>query len=228
MSILKVKWRARFKIVVVDEEDFDKVKDIKWTYFNYGDFVGYNVKTATKKRINTIHELIIGPINNQTHEIIHINKNGLDNRKENLSVVTKFLAQQHKNSFTSEGQKLLESYNKIVANSTDLTQATIKENILDIPQVISPVILKKPKLKTIEIEGIDIPEQIKPYLYYSAVKKDKTDYFYLIDYPLILEKCNRRRFQGTKSKSLNTKEKFDHLINQLQLLDCLFEQKVNL
>lgn len=214
-SIIKVKWRTRFKIVLVDIEDFDKVKDIKWTYYNYGNFVGYNLKTATKKRIKRIEECILGECNGQIHEIIHVNKNGLDNRKENLKIVSHFVAQQHKNQFTREGKVLLESYNEFVNSCEDLTPETKEGNICKIPDINeTPLTIKKPKIKKINIEGIIVPDELKEFLYYN----DKSDYFYIIGHPIIFEKLNRRRLQGSKSKTLSTKEKFEEIQNQLKKL----------
>jgi len=213
MSIIKVPWRARFKLVVVDEEDYDKVNTIKWTYFNYGDFVGYNVKTATKKRINRIEERILGPIDYQKNEIIHLNKNGLDNRKANLMIVTKYQAGIHKNQkhITSTANELIFSYNKIISDA-----GLKQDKLIDYPVCDEQPTIKKPKLKKIEIEGITIPDDLKDYLYYCPVKENRTDYFYIIGHPVILEKLNRRRFQGTKSKALTTQEKFEQIQMQLE------------
>jgi hypothetical protein len=216
-AILKVKWRARFKLVLIDSEDLDKVKDIKWTYYNYGDFIGYNVKKASKKRINTIEEHILGNIKH-THSIIHINHNGLDNRKENLRIVSKFEAEEYKKLFTQDSAKLLESYNDIISESK-LSQVTIEQNTMEIQEVSNtPITIKKPKIKEINIEGIEIPENLKEYLYYAPEKKDRAEYFYLIGHPLVLEKLNKRRLQGTKSKSLTTQEKLNNLIQKINEL----------
>ena len=213
MSIIKVSWRARFKFIVVDEEDYNKVNNIKWTYFNYGGFVGYNVKTATKKRINRIEELILGPIDYQKNEIIHLNKNGLDNRKANLMIVTKYNAGIHKNQthITSIANELQLSYNKIISDA-GLTQ----ENIINYCVCDEQPTIKKPKIKKIDIEGIDIPDDLKEYLYYCPVKEKRTDYFYIVGHPVVLEKLNRRRFQGTKSKALTTQEKFEQIQMQFE------------
>lgn len=210
--IIKVKWRARFKLVLIDYTDFEKVKDKKWTYYNYNDSVGYNVKKASKKRIIKIEEHIIPDVK-QGYTIIHLNKNGLDNRKENLRVVTQFYAQEY--FFTEEAKNLLESYNEII-NSSTIKSEFKEQNIKEIPDVIEGSIsIKKPKIKEINIEGIEIPESLKEYLYYKSATKDRSDYFYIIGHPLVLEKLNKRRLQGTKSKSLSTKEKFEDIVNKI-------------
>lgn len=212
--IIKVKWRARFKLVLIDYNDFEKVKDKKWTYFNYNDSVGYNVKKASKKRIITIEEHILPDVK-QENTIIHLNKNRLDNRKENLRVVTHFYAQEYTKIFTEEAKQLLESYNEIINNSTIKNQFK-EQNIKEIPNVIEKSIsIKKPKIKEINIEGIEIPATLKEFLYYKSATKERSDYFYLIGHPLVLEKLNKRRLQGTKSKSLSTKEKLEQLVSKL-------------
>lgn len=64
-----------------DKEDYTKIKDIKWKL----DKDGYLVKT-TQKTTLIMHRIIM---NAQKGDIVdHINGNKLDNRKENLRIVT--------------------------------------------------------------------------------------------------------------------------------------------
>lgn len=61
------------KYAMVDNEDFDKLKDINWCYNN---------RYAKNNKIGLMHRYIINtPIDSFTD---HINQNGLDNRKSNL------------------------------------------------------------------------------------------------------------------------------------------------
>jgi len=79
------------KIVLIDEEDYDLIKDYKWSVRKHRNTF-YSVANIKKdnKRHTTIqmHRLIIGLYDERI--IDHKNRNGLDNRKENLRVCTNF------------------------------------------------------------------------------------------------------------------------------------------
>jgi len=136
-------------------------------------------------------------------------------------IVTKYNAGIHKNQkhITSTANELVLSYNQIISDA-GLTQDKLNTyNICDEQPSI-----KKPKIKKIEIEGITIPDDLKEYLYYCPDKENRTDYFYIVGHPVILEKLNRRRFQGTKSKALTTQEKFEQI--QLQFEEIIGNTKI--
>lgn len=61
---------------LIDKDDYEKVKDYKWSLSK----IGYSI-TENKKRIY-LHQLILGK--KEGLEIDHINHNKLDNRKQNL------------------------------------------------------------------------------------------------------------------------------------------------
>ena len=71
------------KSTLIDIEDLDKVINYKW-YLSEGPRGEY----AKNNNLGTLHGLIIGDVK-KGNVIIHLNKNGLDNRKSNLQVVTK-------------------------------------------------------------------------------------------------------------------------------------------
>lgn len=76
-----------------DLEDYALIKDIYWNKTNAGYLRGY--KNKTKK---WIHRMVI---NKKENEVIdHINRNRLDNRKENLRICT-----QQENTFNSNLSK---------------------------------------------------------------------------------------------------------------------------
>ena len=71
---------------VIDDEDFDKVKDFCWCHHGDG-YAARGYHENGKLIIEKLHHRILGrPKNNM--EIDHINGNKLDNRKCNLRFVT--------------------------------------------------------------------------------------------------------------------------------------------
>lgn len=78
-------------VAIVDDEDFDRVSQYKWsasvgerTIYVYRSF--YDKDTTSRKNI-LLHRFIV---NNPTGlEVDHVNHNGLDNRKENLRICTR-------------------------------------------------------------------------------------------------------------------------------------------
>lgn len=85
-----VKLRNSDKIVLVDEDDFERVNKYKWFSF-------YKKKNKRKKYIKstskingkqiTLHRFILNVTDPSIH-VDHINGNPLDNRKENLRTCT--------------------------------------------------------------------------------------------------------------------------------------------
>ena len=84
---------------IIDTEDLNKVKDIKWKL----SASGYAINTSRHGTIHMTH-VITGAKNNEY--VDHINHNVLDNRKFNLRIVTK-------------SQNQMNSYNKGVTITSD-------------------------------------------------------------------------------------------------------------
>ena len=82
-AVIKIRNRDNETIAegLIDIEDIDKVKDIKWRLHNNGYIQG----TTNGKRIGYIHRYILEYKGEK--EIDHINRNKLDNRKINLRIV---------------------------------------------------------------------------------------------------------------------------------------------
>lgn len=76
-------------IAIIDEDDYEKVKDITW-YADYCKNVkSFYVKTAKCKlrEKTSLHRFIVNP---PKHMFVdHVNHNTLDNRKSNLRIVTR-------------------------------------------------------------------------------------------------------------------------------------------
>lgn len=78
------------KVALVDDEDYSLVMQYKWhANRNYNTFyAAHNIylRPNVRERRLVMHRLIMNPPGHM--QIDHINHNGLDNRKENLRVVT--------------------------------------------------------------------------------------------------------------------------------------------
>lgn len=75
------------KYALVDDEDFDELNQHKWCC-GKNKYTYYVMRKDSKlKKVIYMHRVIM----NQQHNlhVDHINRNGLDNRKENLRVCTK-------------------------------------------------------------------------------------------------------------------------------------------
>jgi hypothetical protein len=216
--IFKIKWKAKYKLCLIDDEDSSIISNLKWQYYHYNDYVGYHVKTWGKERIKKLVDLIIGEYDKQKYSIIHLNKNGLDCRRKNLLLVTSHEKNCYKDIYTEESIKLLKEYNEIV-KSSDYLSETIQFNLKEIPVNSEELDLEIdiPHVKEIEIDGLKIDESIKPYLFYNA----KLNYFYLIGHPIVLEKLKKRRLQGTKIKNLTPIEKYNLLLKTIEELNYI-------
>jgi len=81
---------------VIDKDDFHLVEDKSW-HFISGNYISTGVIHDSKKKELYLHNLIMGrldhPGKGARESVDHINRNGLDNRKENLRI----LSQSHQN-----------------------------------------------------------------------------------------------------------------------------------
>ena len=67
--------------IIIDTEDYEKVKETKWVL----NHCGY----ARNTNQELMHRKILGCVKGDNKTIDHLNQNKLDNRKENLRVVDK-------------------------------------------------------------------------------------------------------------------------------------------
>jgi hypothetical protein len=79
------------KVVVLDDEDFARFSQFHWCYRpERGGALGYamrHVKVDGRHRTQYLHRAIVGPVE-PGHEVIFLNHDKLDCRRENLRVVT--------------------------------------------------------------------------------------------------------------------------------------------
>lgn len=67
----------------IDKEDFDLIKEYNWVIHQ-----GY-FYTRDLGNLTSMHSLIFGKLSNKSHLIDHINRDKLDNRKNNLRETTR-------------------------------------------------------------------------------------------------------------------------------------------
>lgn len=84
-KILEVKTKGIIYKVILDEDDFYKLSKNKWYMFSSG-YIGRNAIINGKNVTIFIHREIMNPC--KENDIDHINRNKLDNRKENLREVS--------------------------------------------------------------------------------------------------------------------------------------------
>lgn len=86
-------------IAFVDDEDYEKVKNIKWYYDR-----GYAIKSIRNSncKIKYLHRFILNAIDSNIH-VDHINGNKLDDQKTNLRLVNN--QQNHFNSKLAKNNK---------------------------------------------------------------------------------------------------------------------------
>ena len=92
------------KIVLIDDEDYDKIKDYKWyVNLNFKSMCFYVITSNSKKRGSKfiLHRIILNCPKGKY--IDHINHNSLDNRKCNLRICT--ISQNNMNRRKSKTHK---------------------------------------------------------------------------------------------------------------------------
>lgn len=87
----KVSFNNDYVYFLIDEEDYIKIKDISW-HFVAGNYIGHSIFIENIKKELCLHNIIMGrfgfPGKGSKETVDHINRIGLDNRKENLKLST--------------------------------------------------------------------------------------------------------------------------------------------
>ena len=90
-TIMKIQYQFEYVYSLIDKEDFPKIKDYTWHYISSG-YISHTIPVDDTRRELYLHNLVMGrlgfPGKGVKESIDHINRNGLDNRKENLRLLT--------------------------------------------------------------------------------------------------------------------------------------------
>ncbi len=101
---------TRGKVALVDDEDFDLVRDYTWRAYkgNQSWYAATSIKKADGRFTTlSLHFLLMGRNN---LEVDHKNGNGLDNRRNNLRFSTSLQNSRNKPKFNSERRQFTSLY----------------------------------------------------------------------------------------------------------------------
>ena len=90
-TIIKIQNYDSYVYGVIDKDDFPKVKEYSW-HFTSNAYLSYTTRVDGKYKAVYLHNIVMDrlehPGKGATETIDHINRNGLDNRKENLRLIS--------------------------------------------------------------------------------------------------------------------------------------------
>ena len=90
-TVIKIQHHDTHKYGLIDKEDFDKVKEHTWHY-TANAYLSYTHRMNGSQKAVYLHNIVMGqlehPGKGAKESIDHISRNGLDNRKENLRLIT--------------------------------------------------------------------------------------------------------------------------------------------
>lgn len=93
---------------IIDTDDFDRVKSRHWYSMTSGKYVGCKININNKSHSVGLHNFIMKrfefPGQGAKESVDHINRNGLDNRKCNLRVVSQSLQNVNKKTRSRTAQ----------------------------------------------------------------------------------------------------------------------------
>jgi hypothetical protein len=90
-TVGKVIKNDSFVNFIIDEEDYPKIKDYSW-HSKSNVYIGHTIPVDNTRRELYLHNMIMNrlgfPGKGSKESVDHINRIGLDNRKENLRIIT--------------------------------------------------------------------------------------------------------------------------------------------
>jgi hypothetical protein len=90
-TIMKIKHNSGYVYGLIDKEDYGKIHEYTWHYISNA-YIGHTTTDDGKRKELYLHNIVMDrldhPGKGATETIDHINRNGLDNRKENLRLIS--------------------------------------------------------------------------------------------------------------------------------------------
>lgn len=87
----KIVFKNEYIKFTIDKEDYPKIKDYRW-HFTANNYISHSVTFDGNQKALYLHNMIMGrlgfPGKGSKESVDHINRIGLDNRKENLRLIT--------------------------------------------------------------------------------------------------------------------------------------------
>lgn len=107
-------------IVLLDDEDYDRLPKTGW-YLSKKEKINPNTDYAVHDTYGKMHRWVLGimPNENQDYVVDHINHNGLDNRKENLRLVT---TSQNKRNVTTHYPNNKIHYTGVILEKSEVSR----------------------------------------------------------------------------------------------------------
>lgn len=82
---VKLRWTKEDTFMICDLEDWERLKGFTWGLGKSGGYPSTNVYVDKKHKVVKFHQIVMGQ--KEGYLVDHINRNPLDNRKENLRFV---------------------------------------------------------------------------------------------------------------------------------------------
>lgn len=174
----KVKSKNTYVKFIIDKEDFHKIEGYTWhKSSNY--YISHGIIIDSKKKELYLHNIILNlldfPGKGSKESVDHINRIGLDNRKENLRIVTQSeqILNQSKRKRTVE----LPEHSKIIVNDIPKHIWYIKANGSHGDRFAIEFKTENIIWKTTASKGVSIEDKLE-------VAKKKLEEYYII-YPYL-------------------------------------------
>lgn len=90
-TVMTIQHHDKYIRAIIDKEDFPKIKDSNW-HSTANSYILHTCRVDGKQKALYLHNKVMGRLEHtgkgSKESIDHINRNGLDNRKENLRLIT--------------------------------------------------------------------------------------------------------------------------------------------